>query len=388
MYIVILRRKVTAMFTRLLRPPRTSFFLLGPRGTGKSTWIREHFADAHTFDLLDEGLYQSLLANPSLFAKELGGTPAGSWVVVDEVQRLPWILNEAHRLTERHKLKFALTGSSARKLRRGEVDLLSGRALYRQMFPLTPEELGKEFSLDPALRWGTLPLVWTSAERDETLSAYVQLYLREEIQAEALVRNLPGFARFLPIAALFHGQTLNTSSLARDAGVARTTIHGYLDILRDTLLADTLPAYEGSLRVREKKHPKLYFFDPGVVRALKRARGPVLTEEKGALLEGFVLMLLRLHQAYDRLFDDVYYWSPAEAQRTEVDFLVVRGAEKWAVEVKASARLRDDFFWGLRAIRGLKGLKRRVLVYLGDRALTLDDGIEVLPFEKFARGLA
>ena len=185
---------------------------------------------------------------------------------------------------EERRLKFALLGSSARKLEAAGVNLLAGRALHRTMHPLTPAELGDDFDLDSALEWGTIPLVWVSDERREVLGSYVQLYLREEIRAEALVRNLPGFARFLPIAALCHGQVVNISGLARDCGVARTTVQGYLDILEDTLLAFRLPAFEARLRVRERRHPKLYWVDPGLVRAVKRQRGPVAPEERGALL--------------------------------------------------------------------------------------------------------
>ena len=217
--------------------------------------------------------YQTYLADPAQFAAELGAAPVGSWVVVDEVQRLPALLNDVHRSIESRRIKFALSGSSARKLRRGGTNLLGGRAVTRTMFPFAPEELGTSFDLDDALTRGTLPLVVAADSPTETLAAYVQTYLKQEIQAEAIVRNLPGFARFLPIAALFHGQALNVASLARDAGVSRTTVDGYVEILEDTLLATRLAAFEGKLRVRERKHPKLFFVDPGVVRALKHQLG-------------------------------------------------------------------------------------------------------------------
>ena len=231
-------------YSRLTRPPRQSFFLLGVRGVGKSTWVRAQFPEAPRIDLLDEARYQDYLVSPSLFAAELETAPPGSWVVVDEIQRLPNLLNEVHRFIEERRLKFALLGSSARKLKAAGVNLLAGRALRKTMHPLTPAELGADFDLDAALDSGTIPLVWVSEERRAVLESYVQLYLREEIRAEALVRNLPGFARFLPVAALYHGEVINVSGLARDCGVARTTVQGYLDILEDTLLAFRLPAYE------------------------------------------------------------------------------------------------------------------------------------------------
>lgn len=203
------------MIPRILKDPGLSFLLLGPRGTGKSTWLRTAFPDAHWIDLLSEDTYQRLLAQPGLFANELRALPPGQRVVVDEIQRLPNLLNEVHRFIEEKPLRFILCGSSARKLKRAGVNLLAGRALRRIMHPFTPEELGRHFNLDQALQFGLLPIVWDSPQKSETLNAYSQLYLKEEIQAEALVRNLPGFARFLPVAALFHGQVINVTNIAR-----------------------------------------------------------------------------------------------------------------------------------------------------------------------------
>ncbi len=374
-------------YARLLVPPKSSFFLFGARGTGKSTWLRRHFPDARTVDLLDERRYQSLLAEPGLFHDELAALRPGSWVAVDEVQRLPSLLNEVHRLIEGRRLKFALTGSSARKLRRGGVNLLAGRAVRKAMYPLTPAEMGADFDLGRALRLGTLPLVVRADAPEETLEAYVRMYLREEIQAEALVRNLPGFARFLPVAALFHGQVLNLAAVARDAGVTRSTVQGFFEILEDTLLTRMLPAFEGRLRVRERKHPKLYWIDAGIVRAARHQLHPPGAEEMGPLLEGLVHMLLVCQQDTFGEIDAVAYWSPAEATATEVDFVVRRGREVLAIEVKAAARLRPDHVRGLEAIRGLPAVQRRLLVYLGRERLRRD-GIDVLPFGEFARELA
>jgi predicted AAA+ superfamily ATPase len=376
------------MFPRELEAPSSSFFLFGPRGTGKSTWLKARFPEAETFDLLDEALYQSYLADVSLFALALRAIEPRAWVIVDEVQRLPALLNEVHRAMEERKLRFALTGSSARKLRRGGVNLLAGRAVRREMFPFTPGELGADFDLEKALRYGTLPLIWDRDDREDGLAAYVHMYLKEEVQAEALTRNLPGFARFLPVAALFHGQSVNVAALSRDAGVARTTVSGYLEILEDTLVAYRLPAFEGRLRVREKRHPKLYWIDAGMARAVKGLRGPLDADERGTLLEGYTSMLLRAYrQLYGRSWE-VFYWAPGEAKATEVDFLIVSGKSSFAIEVKAAKRLREDHFRGLRAVSELPGLKRRILVYLGETPLRTDDGIEVLPFEDFAGALA
>ncbi len=374
-------------FNRLIRPPEQSFFLLGVRGVGKSTWARAAFPDAVYLDLLDERLYQDLLADPSLFAQSVQHLDPGRRVVVDEVQRLPALLNEVHRLIETRRLRFALLGSSARKLKAAGVNLLAGRALPKTMFPLTAAELGDAFDLERVLRHGSIPLVWTSADPRAVLDAYVRLYLREEIRAEALVRNLPGFARFLPVAALFNGQVVNVSGIARDAGVARATVQGYLDILEDTLLVHRLPAHEARVRVRERRLPKLYWVDPGLVRAVKRQLGDLAVEERGPLLECWVVTTLRAHAEVGDLCDEMMYWAP-HGSGAEVDVLLRRGGEWLAVEVKATDRYHTGLLKGLRAVAALPGLARRVLVYTGDRSFRTADGIEIWPALRFASSVA
>jgi predicted AAA+ superfamily ATPase len=372
-------------FSRVLSLPRGSFFLFGARGTGKSTWLREHMPKATFVDLLDEGLDQALLADPSLLGQRLRSLDAGAQVVIDEIQRLPSLLNEVHRFIESRKLVFALSGSSARKLRRAGTNLLAGRAVRRELHPLVPEELGAAFDLEGVLEHGTIALVWDRGGDRDVLEAYVQTYLREEIQAEALVRNLAGFARFLPVAALFHGQVLNAAALARDAGVSRTTVLGYLDVLEDTLLGFRLNPYEGRLRVKEKRHPKLYWIDPGLARAARRRFGPIAPEERGPLFEGWIASLLRAYRSYRNAFDDWNYWAPTEADRLEVDFLLWRDDACVAVEAKASRRLRPEHTKGLDAFAdGLRCKSlRKILVSLGDDRLRTESGVEVLPVRAF-----
>jgi predicted AAA+ superfamily ATPase len=378
------------VYPRLLKPPEQSFFLFGMRGAGKSTWARHLFSDALQYDLLDEGLFQSYLRDPRLFGREMLRIPEGRWIVVDEIQRLPSLLNEVHRFIESRGLQFVLLGSSARKLKHSGTNLLAGRALKRVMLPLLPQELGPDFDLKEVLRFGSLPIIWQSSARQDSLEAYVQLYMKEEIQAEALVRNLPGFARFLPIAALFHGQVLNVTGLARDAGVARTTVIGYLDILADTHLAWLLPAYEGKLRVKERKHPKLYWVDPGVMRAVKREFHQPGEQERGALLEGWVCMLLKAYgepgSGLGLRHDGLFYWAPAQGG-TEVDFLVQRGNTFMAIEVKAKETLSPRDFNGLKAISALRGVGRRIVVFLGERPFSTEDGIEAMPVGDFLQEL-
>ncbi len=376
------------VFHRITAAPRSSFFLFGARGVGKSTWARETFPEAHRFDLLDEGRFQSYLSDPGLFGSELRAFKPGSQVVVDEVQRIPGLLNEVHRAIEELDLRFALLGSSARKLKTAGTNLLAGRALWRTMFPFVPEELGAAFDLATTLEFGSIPLVVASEARAETLEAYVQLYLREEIRGEALVRNLPGFVRFLPIAALAHGQAINVAGIARDSGTARPTVQGYLEILEDTLLAWRLSAFESKLRIRERKHSKLYWLDPGLVRAIKKQSGPVSAEEAGALFEGWIHMLLRAYGEAGSLFDEITYWAPAESRSVEVDFLIERGGEHLAIEVKAGERFATGWLAGLKAIGDLPRLARRILVYTGERELRTPEGIEVWPLTKFLAALA
>lgn len=366
-------------YRRLLKPPKGSFFLFGVRGAGKSTWTREAFPDAHVVDLLDEYRHQALLANPGLLSLELAAIPRERVVVLDEVQRVPALLNEVHRAIEGSRRRFVLLGSSARRLKTANTNLLAGRAAVQTMHPLVPAELGRDFDLERVLRFGSIPLVWQAGDPRATLEAYVQLYIREEIRAEALVRNLPGFLRFLPIAALFHGQVINIAGLARDAATARTTVEGYLGILQDTLLATVVPAFEARLRVRERQHPKVYWVDPGVVRAAKRQLGAVSAEERGPLLEGWILTVLRAHNGDSDVFEDVSYWAPAQARQTEVDFLLRRGRDHLAIEVKSQSTFSAGQLSGLRAIADLPRLVRRVLVYLGDRRLKTEDGIDVWP---------
>ena len=374
-------------YQRLTQPPAQSFFLFGMRGVGKSTWARATFPNATFLDLLDERLFQDLLADPSLFAQSIGHLGPGDWVVVDEVQRLPALLNEVHRSIEAQRLRFALLGSSARKLKAAGVNLLAGRALKKTMFPLAAAELGKEFDLEKVLRHGSVPLVWTSESPRTVLEAYVQLYLREEIRAEALVRNLPGFVRFLPIAALYNGQRINITGIARAAGVARTTVQGYLDILEDTLLAFRLPAYETKMRVRERKLPKLYWVDPGVVRAVKRQLGAVVAEEKGPLFESWVATTLRTHAETQELYDDLFHWAPHQSD-IEVDFLLRRGRELLAIEVKSTNRYHTGLLKSLRRLDELPGLVRRVLLYTGNRPFRSANGIDIWPADRFASAVA
>ena len=370
---------------RFIKGSNKSFFLLGPRGTGKSTWLRNNYPDAYTFDLLDESIYQRLLMQPANFSMVINNIPPEQTIIIDEVQRLPNLLNDVHRLIEKEQRHFILCGSSARKLKKAGVNLLAGRALRKYMHPFLPGELKGEFNINEAQNTGLIPIVWDSEEKKETLKAYTQLYLKEEIQAEALVRNLAGFARFLPIAALYHAQNINVTNIARQSGVARTTVIGYLEILQETLLTFSLPAFEAKIRVKERKLPKLYWCDAGLVRAIKNNFGDIYPEERGALFEGLVAQTIRAYKDYKDLCDDFYYWAPSGNTKVEVDFIPPIGDHYVAVEVKSGSIFSEKWCKGLRAISELKNLKRRLVVYPEGPAMKTSDGIEIISYPTFEK---
>lgn len=373
-------------YKRIITSAERSFFLFGPRGTGKSTWLRQNYPDATVINLLNEKLYQRYLVDIGLFAQSLATLPQSSLVIVDEIQRLPQLLNEAHRMMEDRGLRFILSGSSARKLKQQGTNLLAGRAVNREVHPFLPVELANDFDLDRVLAYGSIPVIWSQSSDPDALESYVQSYIKQEIQGEALVRNLPSFARFLQISALFHSQVLNISSLARDAGVQRTTVAGYLDVLEDTLMTFRIPAFKAGLRVKEKTHPKLYWFDSGVVRAIKSQLGPLAIEERGALFEGFIAQTLRAYKSYRKLFDSWSYWASASH---EVDFLLFKGDRCIAIEVKSGSRYRSEYVESLDLLSEAKDLKklkmRKILLYCGDDHLRTPNGVDVLPLDIFLK---
>jgi predicted AAA+ superfamily ATPase len=375
------------MYTRVFNVPSQTFFLFGARGTGKMTLLKSELRDSHFINLLDEAKYQTYLADIEQFRREVEALPKTKRIVIDEVQRLPPLLNYVHDMIESQGRKFVLTGSSARKLKQKGVNLLAGRALVKNLFPLVPTEFGDDFDLQRALSIGTLPLVVNSESPVETLQSYTLTYLSEEIKAEALVKNLQGFSRFLPVAALFHGQIVNVSNVARECGVSRTTVNGFFEIIEDTLIGSFLPAYQSRPKVREVKHSKFYLFDPGIVRTLKRQSGPVDDDEKGFLFEGFVHHCLGAYGSYLKIFDELNFWAPLDAKSLEVDFLVRQGKEITAIEVKAKKKLGSEDLRGLRAVESVKGVKHRYIVYMGKERLALGDKMTALPLLEFSEML-
>ncbi len=378
------------MYTRELELPDRSFFLFGPRGTGKTTWLRERLADARWFDLVLDRELVRLTRDPGRFTQEVEALPARSWVVVDEVQRLPALLDEVQDLIARRgaRYRFALTGSSARKLRRGGANLLPARVVNRRFFPLTAGELGSEFAPEQVLRFGSLPAV--CAERDERsridlLEAYAENYLTQEIRQEAVVKRLDSFTRFLEVAATVNAQVVNVSAIARDAAVARPTVQGFFEVLVDTLIGTWLPAWRPRAKVKELAHPKFYCFDPGVVRSLAgRLREPLADDERGRLLETHLLHELRAHLNRSGCGGELAYWRTPSG--SEVDFVWSRAARAVGIEAKATRRWRREDGASLAALQSEGRIRRAFGVYLGSEALRIG-ALHVLPLPAFLSAL-
>lgn len=373
------------MYARLLEVPRRqSFFLFGPRGVGKTAWLRTRLPGALFFDLLDAHTYNRLLAEPSRLGDQI---PAGyrGWVVLDEIQRLPELLNEVHRLIESRSLRFALTGSSARALRRRRVNLLAGRALTRFMHPLTAAELGEDFSLRRALQHGCLPFACTEPDPRDYLHSYVTTYLREEVQQEGFTRRLTAFARFLEAASFSQGAILNMAAVARESAVHAKVAEGYFGILEDLLIAVRLPVFTRRAKRRLVAHPKFYFFDAGVFQAI-RPKGPLdaADEIRGAALETLFLQQVRAVNDYLGLGYSVHYWRTASGD--EVDFVLYGDRGLLAFEVKTTATARAADLQGLRRFLEDYPRAKAFLVYAGSRRWH-DRGVEVLPVDLALRTL-
>ncbi len=377
------------MYTRLLPLPQHSFFLFGPRGTGKTTWLKTVLKETRWFDLLRSSELLRLMRRPDQFRLEVEALPKGSWVVVDEIQKWPPLLDEIHSLMADYgnKYRFALSGSSARKLKRLDANLLAGRAINRKFFPLTAVELNFDFDVDNLLKYGTLPKVCADPDnRLDILEAYVANYIKEEIQQEALVHNLASFSRFLEVAALMNGQAVNAANIARDAGAARPTVQRYFDTLVDTLIGCWLPAWRPRAKVKEVSHPKFYFFDTGVVRSIQnRLREPLESGERGYLLETLVLHELRSRMNISGCGGEIFYWGTPS--QSEIDFIWVRGKKAVAVEVKASPVWKKGYGGTLNQMFYEKRIQRCFGVYLGGVRLK-DQAVDVLPVKEFMKELA
>jgi len=385
------------MYKRLCKPLLSnSFFLFGGRGTGKSSLLKELFKSdppSLWLDLLDEETARRYMLNPGLLEEQTAhGFNARSWVVIDEVQRVPPLLNIVHRLIEKKKIKFALTGSSARKLKRGGANLLAGRAFLNHLHPLTSLEMGEDFNLLSALRWGTLPQLSqydSDLERSEYLKAYVNTYLREEIKEEQLVRRIEPFLRFLEVAAQSNGQLINHSKIARDAGASDAkAVERYFEILVDTLIGFHLEPYHASIRKRQTAKAKFYFFDPGVKRALEGQLSiPIQprTPPFGHAFEHFLMLEIHRYRDYFRREEKFSYLRTKDD--VEVDLIIERPRQKKIViEIKSSDRVDEV------EILRLKALKKDLApcdfwVASREKHPRMIEGFEILPWQQVLRNL-
>jgi predicted AAA+ superfamily ATPase len=371
---------------RVFLPPKHHFFLLGPRGTGKTAWCEKEFPDALRVDLLEPAALREYSGGPERLIANVMANANKKHIVIDEIQKLPELLNAVHLLIERKTgQQFIMTGSSARKLRRHGVNLLGGRAVEKHLHPYMACELGESFKLQTALTQGLLPVVWGSSHPQDVLEAYSGLYLREEVQMEGLVRNAGDFARFLETMSFSHASVLNITNIARDAQINRKTVENYLHILEDLLLRFRIEVFVKRAKRGLASHPKFYFFDTGVFR-VNRPIGPLdsASELNGLALEGLVAQHLRAWCDYSRGAHHLYYWQTRS--RVEVDLVVYGESGLYAIEVKNSERVKPEDLRGLKAFAEDYPSCQRYLLYRGkDRLLV--DGVLCMPCEEFLPAL-
>lgn len=374
------------MYTRMLTiESAESFFLFGPRGVGKTTWLKAHYPQATYLDLLEFELYRELLANPGRLERYLPETP-DALVIIDEVQRIPALLHEVHRLIESKHIQFILTGSNARSLKRNNADLLAGRALTYHMYPLTTLELGEEFVVSRSLDTGHLPQAQQHTDVSSYLSSYVVTYLKEEIQQEGLTRNLGAFSRFLETISFSQSQVLSITDVARECAVSRKTVEGYVHILEDLLLAYRIPPFTKKAKRRTLiMHPKFFFFDVGVYRSI-RPKGPldILEEIDGAALETLVFQEILAVNDYLHFGYQLHYWRTV--QQTEVDLVLYGERGIVALEIKRTKSIQPKHLRGLKLFLKDYPIARVYLIYGGDRVLH-EDNITILPIKDFLMGI-
>ena len=374
------------MYSRLLKPPENkSFFLFGSRGTGKTTWVRSKFPSAVYLDLLEAELFNDLIANPKRLENFIPKN-FRDWIIIDEIQKIPELLNEVHRLIEKYRYKFVLTGSSARKLRRRGQNLLAGRALTYFMHPLTTIELGKDFNLDHSLAYGQLPCAYIESNPKGYLESYVKTYLQEEVQQEGLTRSLGAFYRFLETASFSQGSVLNISEVSRECAVERKVVENYFTILEDLLIAYRLPVFTKKSKRRLVSHPKFYFFDAGVYRTL-RPMGPLdMPEEaQGAALETLLFQELKAINDYRNLGYKIFYWRTSD--NTEVDFVMYGDKGIRAFEIKRAGKISSSMLKGLKSFLKDYPLSKAYFFYGGKRQMH-EGNIEIIPINDALKGLS
>ncbi|MFA5779400.1 MAG: AAA family ATPase [Elusimicrobiota bacterium] len=370
------------LIPRISTPQKYSYFLFGPRGTGKTTYLKQNYPDAIWIDLLEADVFRSYSAYPERLKEIVLGNPDKKTVVIDEIQKVPELLGVIHSLIEKkiHK-QFILTGSSSRKLKRTGADLLAGRVIKKTMHPFIAAELEKKFNLNNALNQGLLPLVVSAQNPAAVLRTYASLYVREEVQAEGLVRNIGNFSRFLEAVSFSHGSVLNITNVARDCEVERKVVEGYIAILEDLLLAFRLPVFTKRAKRAVVAHPKFYFFDAGVYCSLRPA-GPLDKPEEigGVALEGLVAQHLMAWNSYGGEKNKVNFWRTASG--SEVDFVVYGEKVFWAIEVKNTSRIRPEDLRALKSFKEDYPESTAYFLYRGKERI-MKNGILCIPCEEF-----
>ncbi len=371
---------------RFFQPPKRSFFLFGPRGTGKSTFLKHHYAEALWIDLLKPDTFRAYAAKPERIIELVHGNPQKRIVIVDEVQKVPELLSAIHSLIEeKTKRIFVITGSSARRLKRTGVDLLAGRVLLRTFHPFLLSELTFDLAFDDVLQNGLLPIVIAAENPRDVLETYVSLYVREEVQMEGLVRNIGSFSRFLEAISFSHASILNVSSVGRESEVERKVVEGYLKILEDILIAFKIPVFTKKAKRVLVSHPKFYFFDAGVFRTL-RPKGPLDRPEEiaGAALEGLVAQHLRAWNAYRGNPYEIFFWRSRSG--VEVDFVLYGEHGIYALEAKNARRIREEDLRGLSEFQKDYPRSKAFLLYRGHESLLIKN-VLCLPCENFLKRL-
>lgn len=372
--------RIVKRFFELKLPPGKSAFLWGPRKVGKTYWVRHSLPEATIIDLLKTDTFADFSSAPSLLRERYQDHK--KLIVIDEIQKIPPLLDEVHWLIENRGLSFLLTGSSARKLRRGHANLLGGRAWRRIMTPLCYPEV-EGFDLESVMISGLLPPHFLSPSPPEDLRAYVADYLKEEIAAEALIQNIPAFAEFLRVAAITSSELLNYTNIAREAGVSQKAVRTYFDILEDTYLGFRIPPWKKSRTRRMILTEKFYLFDVGIANYLARRRPAIGSAEFGKSFEHYILMEMRSYQAYRNPDLPITYWRTAAGH--EVDFIL--GDKEVALEIKGASRVHEGDLRNLSAVLEDGPVKRRIIVSLEKEPRRMARGIEALPWRTFIERL-
>jgi uncharacterized protein len=371
---------------RYFKSPEGSYFLFGPRGTGKTTWLKTNCKNELIIDLLDPALYRRYIARPERLKELIEGNPDKKNLIIDEIQKVPALLDVVHLIMEeKPQIRFILTGSNARKIKQKGVDLLAGRAVLRSLHPFMAAELENGFDLQKALNEGLIPLVFYAKNPADTLNSYINLYMKEEIQAEGLIRDIGSFARFLETISFSHATVLNLNNVARECEVKRETVGGYIEILYDLLIAYSLPVFAKRAKRAVIKHPKFYFFDAVVFRIIRPA-GPLDRpgEIDGPCLEGLIAQHIRAWIDYSNSSYKFYYWRTQAG--AEVDFVIYGEDGFWAIEVKNTKNVNRSQLRHLKTFCNDYPECKPAFIYRGNEKLLIDN-ILCIPCDEFLRNI-